>query len=61
MLHRFSLLNAPEQVCAILWYGVGCACGETFLQTEIRDGRMDNMKDISMYFYLSILTGTGGK
>lgn len=59
--HRFSLLNALEQVCAIPWYGVGCACGETFLQTEIRDGRMDSRKEISMYFYLSVLTGSGRK
>lgn len=61
MLHRFSLLNALDQVYAIPWYGVGCTRGETFLQTEIRDGRMDNMKDIAMYFCLSVLTGSGEK
>lgn len=43
--------------------GVGSSMGGwgEILKTEIRDGRMDNMKDFSMYFYLSILTGSEGK
>lgn len=37
-----------------------CMRGE-IPQIEIKDGRMDNMKDLSMYFYLFILARSGGK
>lgn len=37
-----------------------CVWGE-IPQTEIKGGRMDNMKDLPMYFSLFILTRSGAK
>lgn len=34
---------------------------EEILQVGIKDGRMDNRKDLFVYFYLFILTRSGGK
>lgn len=61
-IDSFSLLNAIES------RRVHCSDIEGFVCVHVRrnpadwrDGRMDNMKDLSMYFYLFLLTRSGGK
>lgn len=61
-IDRFSLLNAVESRRVPYSDTEGFVHKEgDVLHTEIKDGRIEDMKDLSAYFYLFILTRSGRK